>query len=263
MKLRSRLLSILGAVVLVTMVIPFGTGCVNLYSIVWESDVQITDTGAASFFPTLGLNGSTLHLAWVDQRDGGENREIYYNRSDDRGTTWQPSDTRISNNPSFSIRADFAINGDVVHLFWRDNRHGEYEEYFIQSMDGGVSWGPETRITYDPGLSGCPFPVVCGDTLHLFWRDNRSGTFKIYYKRSVDAGASWGPDIVLTPGGIEAEFPYPAIDGDTIHSCQDYDRKARLVQAAMFSDRTKPSLWYIRCLGLFWTPHARLASAGN
>ncbi len=186
-------------------------------SVTWESDVQITATGAESIYPTLGVSGSTIHLAWVDQRDGGGNREIYYNRSADNGTTWQASDTRISNDPAFSIRADFAVNGDAVYLFWRDDRHGNYEEYFVQSTDGGVSWGPETRLTNDPGLSGCPFPVVNGDTLHLFWRDNRSGTFKIYYKRSVDAGANWSADILLTPDGITAEFPFPAINGQTIH----------------------------------------------
>lgn len=187
------------------------------YSVTWESDVQISATGAPSFYPTLGTNGRTIHLAWVDRRHGGENREIYYNRSTDSGVTWQASDTRISHDPLLSIRADFAVNRDVVHLFWRDNRDGNFEEYFIQSMDGGASWCPETRITDATGLSGCPFPAVSGDTLNLFWRDNRSGTFKIYQKRSVDAGASWSSDTLLSPNGVKAEFPFPAISAKTIH----------------------------------------------
>jgi hypothetical protein len=198
-----------------------GSNC----SITWDDDIQITANGAESVYPTLGINGSTIHLAWVDQRDGGENREIYYNRSTDNGTTWQASDTRISNDPLYSIKADFAVNGDMVHLFWRDNRDGNFEEYLIQSTDGGVSWGPETRLTNDSGYSGCPFPVVSGDVINLFWRDNRLGTFKIYHKRSINAGANWSQDTLLTPDGIQAEFPFPAVFGDTIHvvwrDCRD------------------------------------------
>ena len=187
------------------------------YSVTWEDDIQITATGCPSFYPTLGLSGSTLHLAWVDQRDGGQNREIYYNRSNDAGPTWQPSDTRISNDPMFSVRTDFAVSGDTVHLFWRDNRDGNFEEYYTRSTDGGTTWGPEIRLTNAPGLSGCPFPAVNRDTLNLFFRDDRSGTFKIYQKRSVNSGSNWSEDILLTPDGVNAEFPYPAINGSTIH----------------------------------------------
>ncbi|MFH0847733.1 MAG: sialidase family protein [Chloroflexota bacterium] len=187
------------------------------YSITWEDDIQLTNTDAAAIYPTLGLNGSTVHLAWVDQRHGGENREIYYNRSIDNGVTWQTSDTRISNNPLLSIKDDLAVKGNTVHLFWRDSRDGNFEEYLVQSKDGGVSWGSETRLTNDPAFSGCPFPSVIGNTLNLFWRDDRSGTLKIYQKRSVDAGANWSPDILLTPDGIQSEFPFPAISGNTIH----------------------------------------------
>ena len=185
--------------------------------ITWESDVQITSTGSESFFPTLAVDGSTIHLAWVDMRHGGENREIYYTRSTDSGMTWQVLDTRISNDPLHSIRTCFTVNGDAVNLFWRDNRDDNFEEYFSQSTDGGLTWGPERRLTYALGTSGCPFPAVNGDTLHLFFRDDRDGDYKIYYKRSDDAGANWCPDTVLTPDGIKSEFPFPAIDGETIH----------------------------------------------
>ncbi|HEY32008.1 MAG TPA: hypothetical protein G4O10_02745 [Dehalococcoidia bacterium] len=220
------------------------------YSVTWESEVQITATGAPSFYPTLGVNGGTIHLAWVDQRLGGENREIFYNRSNDSGVTWQVSDTMISNDPLYSIRADFAVNGDTVYLFWRDNRDGNFEDYFSKSTNGGADWGPETRITYNPGLSGCPFPVVNGSTLNLFFRDNRMGTFKIYQKHSVDAGVTWSEDILLTPDGIDAEFPFPAVSGNTIHLVWQDARDGNL------------EIYYKRSVdvGVSWAPAERLTN---
>ena len=188
-----------------------------VYIVTWESDVRITNSGDNSILPTLGTSNGTLHLAWADARDGVENREVYYNRSTDNGTTWQSTDVRISHDPAYSIKPDFTANGDTVNLFWRDNRDGNYEIYMVHSEDDGISWGPETKITQDPGYSGCPFLASHGNTLHLFWRDNRLGTFKIYYKRSTDAGHTWGSDILLTPDGIMAEFPFIALNGDTLH----------------------------------------------
>jgi len=178
-------------------------------------DARLTNDAGESEHPKIAVRGDELHLVWRDDRDG--NYEVYYNRSTDDGATWLPSDTRISHDPSYSIRTNAVVSRDAVHLFWRDNRDGNFEEYVRQSRDGGLSWGPETRLTEAPDVSGCPFPVVSGDTLNLFWRDNRSGNFQIYHKRSVDAGATWGPDTILTPEGIKAEFPYPAVWGETIH----------------------------------------------
>ena len=37
-------------------------------SVEWSEDVRITETNAECFYPTLGVAGSTVHLAWVDQR---------------------------------------------------------------------------------------------------------------------------------------------------------------------------------------------------
>ena len=33
----------------------------------------------------------------------------------------------------------------------------------------------------------------------------------------VFAGATWGSDILLTPDGIEAMYPFPTLSGDDIH----------------------------------------------
>jgi hypothetical protein len=121
--------------------------------VTWEGDIQLTKTNANAALPSMGMSGGTIHVAWIDQREGSGNNEIYYQRSTDGGLTWADHDTRISFNPADSIRPAFAVNGSSVHLFWRDTCDGNYELYERRSIDGGITWTSEMRITQDPGYS--------------------------------------------------------------------------------------------------------------
>ena len=214
----------------------------------WGEDVQITATGTDSVAPAVAVNGSKVHVCWVDARHGPEIREIYYIQSSDIGETWSAEETRISQAESLSIRPSFAAWGDDVLLFWRDDRHENFEVYVAKSDDGGASWGPETRLTEDPGYSGCPFPVVIENEVHIFWRDNREGTFQIHHKYSDDFGDSWSEDTNLTPEGEQAEFSYPAVDGETIHLVW---RDFRAGNAEIYYKRSEDG-------GLTWTDDQRL-----
>jgi hypothetical protein len=188
-----------------------------VYLINWDDPIQITTTSKPSIFPSLAVSGNTVHMAWIDLRHGPQNQEVYYSQSSNSGETWLDSEIRITNDPASSIRASLAVQENLVNLFWRDNRDGNFELYSSRSSDGGNSWGSETRLTEDAGYTGCPFPTIREDVVNLFFRDDRLNTFKIYQKRSLDGGAAWGEDILLTEEGINAEFPYPALAGETIH----------------------------------------------
>lgn len=186
------------------------------YSIDWDEEVAITTTGAPSIFPTLGISGSTLHLAWVDMRHGMEIREIYYLSSEDNGLAWT-EEMRLTNDPNQSIRPSIATTNDNIIVFWRDDRHNNFELYCRRSPDLGTSWNEEIRLTENPGYSGCPFPAVAGDKINIFWRDDREGTFKVYQMQSQDAGESWGEDILIAQENVNAEFPFAAAYGETVH----------------------------------------------
>ena len=81
-------------------------------------------------------------------------------------------------------------------------------------------WSLERRITNGSGdsrlvnISADP----SGTNLHLAWEDNRDETTEVYYKRSLDDGVTWGPDIrlsYLTPNTVEPA-PRLATDGKTV-----------------------------------------------
>ena len=61
---------------------------------------------------------------------------------------------------------------------------GTIEIYYKRSTDTGLSWGAETRLTYNPSGSLFPSVSVSGSAVHIVWEDYRAGNWEIYYKRS-------------------------------------------------------------------------------
>ncbi|HEY5122485.1 MAG TPA: sialidase family protein, partial [Ignavibacteria bacterium] len=125
----------------------------------WGADVRLTNNTGASYFPSVAVSGSVVHVVWIDGRDG--NNEIYCKRSTDAGLSWG-ADTRLTNNTAYSFYPSIAVSGSVVHVVWEDYRDGNYEIYYKSSLDEGVSWGTDTRLTNNTAGSYFPSVAVSG-----------------------------------------------------------------------------------------------------
>ncbi len=136
---------------------------------------------------------------------------------------WQ-TEVRLTNDPAsstpgFSGSRSIAADGSIIHAVWYDNRDGNNEIYYKQSMDNGTSWGIDTRLTNDIGNSLHPSISVSGLNVHVVWTDVRDSTsYEVYYKHSTDGGISWGTDTMLT-NAINGSYHYPTIasSGSNIH----------------------------------------------
>jgi hypothetical protein len=120
-----------------------------------------------------------VHIVWHDSRDGGY--AIYYKRSTDGGNNWG-TDTRLSNNSTYSRDPSIIVFGLAVHVVWEDNRDGNLEIYYKRSTNGGVNWEADTRLSNNFNLSLYPFVSVIGSVVHTIWQDLRDGNYEIYYK---------------------------------------------------------------------------------
>jgi len=180
----------------------------------WSSDIRLTNSAGYSWFPSCEVSGSVIHLAWQDNRDG--NTEIYYKFSIDGGLTWD-LDTRLTNDPASSTLPTITISGSNLHVVWCDNRDGNTEIYYKRSTNGGINWGADTRLTYDPASSMNPTAEISGSNVHIVWYDNRDGNNEIYYKFSTDGGVSWSADARLTNDPAESIRPSIAISNSVLH----------------------------------------------
>jgi hypothetical protein len=189
----------------------------------WGADTRLTNNSADSELPSVSVSGMVVHIAWQDMRDG--NWEIYYKRSTDSGVSWGV-DTRLTTAPAESGYPSVSISGQVVHIAWEDNRDGNYEIYYKHSLDGGVNWGGDIRLSNEPAGSGDPCVAVSGQVVHVIWHDDRHSSFhyEIYYKRSTDGGLSWGAETRLTNNSANSAFASISVSGLDVHIAWHDDR---------------------------------------
>jgi len=183
----------------------------------WGPDIRLTSDphNYYSGYPGVAVSGSVVHVVWEDARNGGTG-DVYYKRSTDGGSSWGP-DTRLTEDTANSWDPCIALNNDTVRIVWEDDRDGNFEIYYKQSTDGGLTWGPDTRLTNNPADSYYPTIAVSGSKLHVVWQDDRYGDYEIFYKESLDGGVNWGADTRLTNDLNGSYLAFVAVTDSAVH----------------------------------------------
>ncbi len=83
-------------------------------------------------------------------------------------------------------------------------------------------WETDVRQTNDPSYSFTSYNnarsiAASGNTVHIVWRDSRTGDYDLFYKRSTDDGTTWSSDINLTNIFGISFSPDIAVSGQTVH----------------------------------------------
>ncbi len=185
----------------------------------FQPDVRLTnDPGESIASPNnarcVAASHDTVHVVWRDNRHG--NREIFYKRSTDGGITWG-GDIRLTNNTAVSEDVAIAVSGSYIHVVWSDLRDGNAEIYYKRSVNGGATWGADTRLTFQFNESAGPSIAVSGNTVYVVWHDTRDGNYEIYTKSSADSGDTWGADLRLTNTATISEFACISVSGANVH----------------------------------------------
>ncbi len=183
----------------------------------------------ASFVPQVCAdNNGYVYAVWSDERNGNPgNPDIYFNRSDDFGTTWQTVDVRLDTDglgAGISYQVQVACD-DYGHVYvvWVDFRNGSYEPpyccdiYFNYSDDYGVTWqANDIRInTNIAGTSSTFWPQVrCDDygNVYIVWQDDRDHNTRearCYFRYSRDYGVTWSDTDMPISGSGNVSYYEP------------------------------------------------------
>jgi uncharacterized protein (DUF2147 family) len=158
----------------------------------WSATKRLTWNSGWSDYPRILLDSNGyVHVIW-SQFDTSSDADLYYKKSTNGGTTWLASQ-RLNSDPGYSTDAIMAVDSnDHIHVVWNDEKTGNYEIYYIKSINSGNSWRAIKRLTWTSGHSFYPYIAVDpGDNLHVVWEDDTKGNYEIFYKKSTNGGTSW------------------------------------------------------------------------
>lgn len=147
----------------------------------WNAEVRLTNNSGQSWNPHLTCEGNMIYVVFDDDRTG--NREIYFKRSTNNGLNWS-SDAILTNNFAVSGSAAIAVSGIYAHIVWSDDRDGNNEIYYKFSTNSGSTWGADTRLTNNSGISRGSTVCLSGNSVNVLWYDDRNGNYEVYYKRN-------------------------------------------------------------------------------
>jgi Neuraminidase (sialidase) len=91
-----------------------------------------------------------------------------------------------------------AVNNRVLHVVWLNEYLNTSEIWYTRSFDNGNTWGAMKKLTMNSSLVDTPQIAVNGKSVHMIWKDFRTGYPEILYKKSDDNGDTWTSDQQLT-----------------------------------------------------------------
>jgi hypothetical protein len=215
-------LAFLLAVVLVVTSSPIAFSQVDTQS--WIKR-RLTRNAGKSFNPVVAMSGNYIHVVWYDNSRG--NYEIFYKRSSDNGATWGKA-KRLTNNFGSSYTPAIAAWGSNIHVVWYDYTPFNAEIYYKRSIDNGVTWGPDRRLTNNAGDSFEADVAVSGNNVHVVWYDYTPGNWEIFYKRSTNNGTTWSKKRRLTNNVEGSYVAVVAAVGNNVHVVWEDDRPGNI-----------------------------------
>jgi hypothetical protein len=171
----------------------------------------------------VAADGDTVHLVTWDDA-------VRYLRSADGGATWTPARPLVGVSGA-QAHPSIHCSGHRLHLLWQDGRDGSGEPFswrirHMRSDDGGLTWGPDLRVSTAGAMSFRHASAVCSDVVHQVWADKRhnsdpsvfstAGNWEICYSRSLDGGETWEPEMRLTRNDMVCQRPAIGAAGDTV-----------------------------------------------
>lgn len=126
----------------------------------------------------------------------------------------------------------------------------------LSPTGSNAQWQADVRLTNEPAYSWTTdnnaWCIASSDkVVHVVWFDLRdNGNSEIYYRRSADAGETWGEEIRLTNNSDMSRFPSVAVSGSVVHVVWEDNRDGN------------PEIYYKRSTdaGITWEADVRLTN---
>ncbi|MCJ7510131.1 MAG: hypothetical protein MUP14_04485 [Dehalococcoidia bacterium] len=171
----------------------------------FSGDILVSSAAFPAQHPSIvvGTDGA-VHAAWQEKIAFGGRGPVYhtyYGRADPGGTLF-PTPYLVSDGASASVEpANPAVavgQNEIAHVVFETFSYGDGGFIGHDSFSGGA-FGSDVSVTDGvKPTSKRRNPSVAideEDVIHVVWLDQRNGPWEIFYARSIDAGASFSPNV--------------------------------------------------------------------
>jgi len=166
----------------------------------WTPPKRLISTIRDSSHPAIAVNGSNLHIVWMDHYDKfgtGTMGAIFYINSSDDGLTWS-EDLNLT---PMNLDSDYpyiAVNGTTIHVVYSKEIAGLWQGYYRRSENNGITWNEDIKIlnsSNDIRISGLSIEE---SELHVAGGDIYISDKEIYYVKGNNNGQNWETQIRMT-----------------------------------------------------------------
>ena len=179
-------------------------------------------TGHSFDYVTVSPNGS-VHIVWLDAREGKKDPATYSSFSQDQGQTFSPN-LKIDDTTCVCCRTHATTASDgTVYLAWRKIFTGNIRETVVaRSSDNGKTYSPSVIVGHDRwAFEGCPHrPATMGTDregrLYITWyTEGPDDTPGVYLAYSDDQGKHFSPRRQINVSkGTFPDHPQLAVNND-------------------------------------------------
>jgi len=185
----------------------------RMKDISWYPEERVTNTSADAKYPSILVFRDSVFLVWHDYRVGGiSNIEIFFNAKRIFDISWN-LETRLTYTNSGGPGDNGYLptikeNGGKLFIIWydyRDDPTSNRAQIYLKVRDS--VWGSDVRISNSPANAWYPAFDFRGDTLFVFWADNRNSAYNIYGnwgygdQRITDVSSGY-PDVANSSGKL-------------------------------------------------------------
>ena len=182
---------------------------------------KVLPFGQDFFGPRFLPRQGEIHLVF----GGFKMLPIAYSVTSDDGDNWTPAVNVSSGAGPHSQLPTLAVTDTAIHVAWEDDRAGDFNVMYSQSLDNGVTWS--TDVQMNQTYYGARTKLLADhEGVHLAWCQYHgvgwpgnwgSNDFGILrYRFSGDDGATWTDELNLSQNDGIAPLDYPDLGANNV-----------------------------------------------
>ena len=152
----------------------------------------------------------TIHLVWSSIKDSGDiEYNVFYQRSDDFGATWEDEIQVSGDDSDTSIGSRISFSGSNVYVAWEqyDSDDAIYRTVFAKSSNGGDSFGDADTLSNTNSVSEIAITSHSSNVVVAWIESNDNGESIIKARNSANSGNSFSNEnIVGSADGSTSSF---------------------------------------------------------